>query len=93
MKMVKPKNNKPGTIQMYHPSLGWGRVCGYYRWTDREGIVFCRGTKVTENDVSYYGKEGGPTLLDYVYFTGNKAYIWNTLQNKTRPFCGHGDDC
>ena len=99
IKLVKSNSNKTGTIQIFHPSFGWGTICGWPRWTDAEGDVVCRqlgftGVKVTRKN-AYYGRESGPMLLSYVHCTGSESYIWDCKHsgwNNPRGGCRHGDD-
>ena len=97
------KTNKTGTIQIYHPSFGWGTVCGYYRWTHAEGVVVCRqlgftGVKVIRKN-AHYGQGRGPILLKSVRCTGDKLYIWDcqhrgwNVNLKCIHFSDAGVDC
>ena len=80
MILVNPARNNSGRVEIYHPSFGWGTVCGY-NWDDTESGVVCRqlgftGVRATRRN-AYYGQGSGPTLLDIVECTGNESYIWD----------------
>ena len=99
MKLVKSNSNKTGTIQIFHPSVGWSTICGWPRWTDAEGAVVCRqlgftGVKVTRKN-AYYGRGSGPIFGRNVRCTGDEQYIWDCKEggwNNSWRGCHHGDD-
>ena len=81
IRLVNPKDNKTGRVEIYHPSFGWGTVCGLLHWTIVEGGVVCRqlnftGAKAVKPNSDYYGAGSGPILLDNIKCTGNESYIW-----------------
>ena len=81
IRLVNPNNNKSGRVEIYHPSFGWGTVCGIPRWTEVEGRVVCRqlnftGAKAVMQYSGLYGAGSGPVLLDNIKCTGNESYIW-----------------
>ncbi|CAB4009280.1 deleted in malignant brain tumors 1 -like [Paramuricea clavata] len=86
IRLVNPKNNKTaGRVEIYHPSFGWGTVCGLPPWTIVEGGVVCRqlnftGANATMWYKSPYGQGSGPTLLNNIKCTGNESYIWDCSQ-------------
>ena len=88
MRLVNPRNNKTGRVEIYHPSFGWGTVCAlrkWKNWDDAESSVVCRqlgfsGANATRYH-SHYGRGSGPVLLNKVQCTGNETYIWD---------CSHG---
>ena len=85
-----------GRVEIYHPSFGWGTVCGF-QWDDTESGVVCRqlgfnGTNATRKN-AYYGKGTGPILLDYVRCTGNESYIWDCRYlGWNIDYCNHNED-
>ena len=106
IRLVNPNNNKSGRVEIYHPSFGWGTVCGALRWTEVEGGVVCRQLNFTGASwvmqVSYYyGRGSGPVLLDNIKCTGNETYIWECSHrgwNVYDPYCAShpydvGVDC
>ena len=82
IKLVNPINNNTGRVEIYHPSFGWGTVCGWYRqWTEAEGRVVCRQLNFTGANAviwhsNYYGRGSGRILLGNIKCTGNESYIW-----------------
>jgi deleted-in-malignant-brain-tumors protein 1 len=103
--LVNPKNKRTaGRVEVFHPSFGWGTVCGLNRWTDTEGSVLCRqlgftGVNATRK-YAYYGRGIGPILLNNIRCTGNESYIWECSHhgwNVYPMYCGHwfdlGVDC
>jgi hypothetical protein len=81
IRLVNPNNNQTGRVEIYHPSFGWGTVCGWRRWTKVEGGVVCRqlnftGAKAVTRNSYPYGKGSGPILLDIIKCTGNESCIW-----------------
>ena len=82
IKLVNPINNNTGRVEIYHPSFGWGTVCGLFRkWTKVEGRVVCRQLNFTGANAviwhsNYYGRGSGPILLGNIKCTGNESYIW-----------------
>ena len=99
IKLVKSNTNKTGTILIFHPSFGWGTICGLPRWTDAEGDVVCRqlgftGVKMTREN-AYHGRGSGRILLDNVRCTGNESYIWDCKHrgwNNNQYCSSHGRD-
>jgi deleted-in-malignant-brain-tumors protein 1 len=79
IRLVNPNNNKSGRVEIYHPSFGWGTVCGLAGWTKVEGRVVCRQLNFTGANAvmqfSLYGGGSGPVLLDNIECTGNESYI------------------
>ena len=80
IRLVNPKKNNTGRVEIYHPSFGWGTVCGSH-WTKVEGGVVCRqlnftGANAVMQNSNYYGAGSGPILLENIKCTGNKSYIW-----------------
>ena len=67
IRLVNPANNNTGRVEIFHPSFGWGTVCGDSRWDNTEsGGVVCHqlgfaGASATRK-YSYYGQGTGPTL-------------------------------
>jgi deleted-in-malignant-brain-tumors protein 1 len=99
IKLVNPKNNKTGRVEIYHPSFGWGTVCGWKRWTKVEGEVVCRQLNFTGANAvmqnSYpYGEGSGPILLDIIKCTGNESYIWDCSHRgwNVHYLCKHNED-
>ena len=81
IRLVGSENNRSGRVEIYHPTFGWGTVCGFSPWGDTESDVVCRqlnftGMKATRKN-AYYGKGSVPILLDFVRCTGNESYIWD----------------
>jgi deleted-in-malignant-brain-tumors protein 1 len=81
IRLVNPKNNKTGRVEIYHPSFGWGTVCGGFLWTEVNGGVVCRqlnftGANAVKQNSDYYGRGSGPVLLFNIKCTGNESYIW-----------------
>ena len=97
IRLVNPNNNKSGRVEIYHPSFGWGTVCGRRRWTEVEGGVVCRQLNFTRANAVmsrwyHYGYRAGsgPVLLYYIKCTGNETYIWECSHrgwNVHRPKC------
>jgi hypothetical protein len=87
IRLVNPINNKTaGRVEIYHPSFGWGTVCGWLRWSKVDGGVVCRqlnftGANAVTQSSNPYGAGSGPVLLDDIKCTGNESYIWE---------CSHG---
>ena len=88
IRLVNPNSNKTGRVKIYHPSFGWGTVCGIWGWTKVEGGVVCRQLNFTgANAVMslwyHYGYRAGsgPVLLDNIKCTGNETYIWECSHN------------
>ena len=79
IRLVNPINNNTGRVEIYHPSFGWGTVCGDSDWTKVEGGVVCRQLNFTRANAvnsNSYGGGSGPILLDNIKCTGNESYIW-----------------
>jgi hypothetical protein len=82
IRLVNPNKNKTaGRVEIYHPSFGWGTVCGLYRWTKVECRVVCRqlnytGANAVTSYSGLYGAGSGPVLLENIKCTGNESYIW-----------------
>jgi deleted-in-malignant-brain-tumors protein 1 len=103
IRLVNPNKNKTaGRVEIYHPSFGWGTVCGLYRWTKVEGRVVCRQLNYTgANAVTGSGAGSGPVLLENIKCTGNESYIWECSHrgwNVYDPDCDYhffdvGVDC
>ncbi len=98
--MVNPANNKTGRVEIYHPSFGWGTVCGWLGWDDTAGGVVCRqlgftGVNATMRNANTYGEGSGPMLFDKFKCTGNESYIWDCNHsgwNNVDRWCIHHDD-
>ena len=100
--MVNTANNKTGRVEIFHPSFGWGTVCGSWNWDDTESDVVCRqlgfaGVNKTRKN-AYYGKGSGPILLHNVRCSGDESYIWDCRHlGWNVHYCGHyydvGVDC
>ena len=84
IRLVNPRTseNNTGRIEVYHPGLGWGPVCGY-NWGETESGVACRQLGFTGADVTlsgtYFGRGSGPVLLlmRSEGCTGKESYIWD----------------
>ena len=81
---------------MFHPSFGWGTVCGR-GWDDTESGVVCRQLGFTEASATrkyaYYGQGSGPILLYFVRCTGDESYIWDCLHRGWNfHSCRHSED-
>jgi hypothetical protein len=101
IRLVNTINNKTaGRVEIYHPSLGWGTVCGWFRWTEVEGAVVCRqlnftGANAVMKNIHPYGAGSGPILFDSIKCTGNESFIWECSHrgwNVYHPVCDHSDD-
>jgi hypothetical protein len=100
IRLVNPINNKTaGRIEIYHPSFGWGTVCGWRRWTEVEGGVVCRQLNFTDANAVLeisrpYGEGSGPILLDITKCTGNESHIWECSHRgwNVHYDCNHNDD-
>jgi deleted-in-malignant-brain-tumors protein 1 len=95
IRLVNQTNNKTGRVEIYHPSFGWGTVCGDISWSKVEGGVVCRQLNFTGANAvmwlsDYYGRGSGPVLLDRIKCTGNESYIWECRHsgwNAYHPYC------
>ena len=97
MRLVNSENNRTGRVEIYHPSFGWGTVCGEWSWTDRESSVVCRQLSFTgvykTRKNAYYGWGSGPILLDIIRCTGDESYIWEcSHRGWNQNSCYHSDD-
>jgi hypothetical protein len=100
IRLVNPiKNKTAGRVEIYHPSFGWGTVCGWRRWTEVEGGVVCRQLNFTDANAVMqnsrpYGEGIGPILLDITKCTGNESHIWECSHRgwNVHYYCSHNDD-
>ena len=103
IRLVHPANNNTGRVEIFHPSFGWGTVCGDWLWDNTESAgVVCRqmgfaGASAIRKR-SYYGRGTGPTLLYNPQCTGKESYIWDCSHRGWNVvYCGHywdvGVDC
>ncbi|XP_028412329.1 pro-epidermal growth factor-like [Dendronephthya gigantea] len=99
-------DNMSGRVEIYHPTLGWGTVCGvfihnrslrYFGIT--EGNVTCRqlGFSGATNirPLAHYGKGSGPVLLSHVQCSGYESFIWDCSHNgwnNPPSYCDHRGD-
>ncbi|XP_028418179.1 scavenger receptor cysteine-rich type 1 protein M160-like [Dendronephthya gigantea] len=87
-------NNMSGRIEIYHPRLGWGTVCGmihiggngYAHLKNTAANVVCRqlgfsgGTVIRTLD--FYGKRSGsPAIFSNVQCSGDESFIWDCSHN------------
>ncbi|XP_028416145.1 pro-epidermal growth factor-like [Dendronephthya gigantea] len=81
-------NNMSGRVEIYHPTLGWGKVCDRHDngdLTTTEGKVICRQlgfSGVTSITSDYrFGDGSGPVFLSNVQCSGDEAFIWDCSHN------------
>ena len=88
VRLIGSSNNMIRKVEVYHPTLGWGTVCGksllssgFRYFSITEANVVCRQLGYSGANTTiffgYYYDETSPVLLSNVQCSGNESFIWD----------------
>ena len=75
IRLVNGPNNKTGTVEIFHPSFGWGNICDD-DWNNNSSAVVCRQLSFDGVNATRVGNNGREKGWSY-HCTGNESYIWD----------------